>query len=59
MSKRILWSVEVPSHLDNQLERYIKMDAFKTKSGFIRTAVRYRLRKELKNLLRTRRKRED
>lgn len=47
MSKRILWSVEVPRHLNEQLNNYIEIDAFKTKSEFIRTAVRDRLREEI------------
>ena len=50
MSKRILWSVEVPEHLNKQLEGYIEKDAFKTKSEFIRTAVRDRLAEELQKL---------
>lgn len=49
MSKRILWSVEVTPHLNKQLESYIEIDAFKTKSEFIRTAVRDRLKEEMKN----------
>jgi len=50
MSKRILWSVEVTKHLNKQLEDYIERDAFKTKSEFIRTAVRDRLKEERENL---------
>ena len=46
MSKRILWSIEVTAPLNKQLEDYIEMDSFKTKSEFIRTAVRDRLEKE-------------
>jgi len=46
MSKRILWSIEVTEHLNKQLENYIEKDSFKTKSEFIRTAVRDRLREE-------------
>lgn len=46
MSRRIMWTVEVPEHLNKQLEDYIEKDAFKTKSEFIRTAVRDRLREE-------------
>ena len=44
MSKR--WNIPVPPHLDKQLADYIKKDSFKTKSEFIRTAVRDRLEKE-------------
>jgi len=46
MVKRTIWHLEVPSHLNKQLENYIEMDSFKTKSEFIRTAVRDRLEKE-------------
>jgi len=46
VSKRILWSIEVTEHLNKQLEDYIEKDSFKTKSEFIRTAVRDRLREE-------------
>ena len=51
MSKRILWSIEVTGPLNKQLEDYIEMDSFKTKSEFIRTAVRDRLEKEYAKLL--------
>jgi len=44
--KRIIWHLEVPPHLNKQLEQYIQKDAFKTKSEFIRTAVRDRLEEE-------------
>ena len=50
MSKRTIWHLAVPEHLDNQLEAYIEKDAFKTKSEFIRTAVRDRLEEERKKL---------
>lgn len=50
MSKRTLWSVQVSQHLDSQLERYIELDAYETKSEFIRTAVRDRLREEMEKL---------
>ena len=46
MSKRTVWHLEVPPHLDRQLEDYIEKDAYKTKSEFIRTAVRDRLKEE-------------
>jgi len=48
MSKR--WNIPVPEHLDRQLETYIAKDAFKTKSEFIRTAVRDRLEKEQRKM---------
>lgn len=44
------WNIPVPEHLDNQLEEYIEKDAFKTKSEFIRAAVRDRLEVEQKKL---------
>lgn len=40
------WNVPVTDHLDKLLEDYIACDAFKTKSEFIRTAVRDRLEQE-------------
>jgi len=50
MSKRTIWHLEVPPHLNKRLEHYLKEDSFKTKSEFIRTAVRDRLEKENKKL---------
>lgn len=50
MSKRIMWTIEVPPHLNKRLEEYIAKDAFKTKSEFIRAAVRDRLEKENEKL---------
>lgn len=50
MSKRTIWHLEVPVHLNQQLEEYIEKDAFKTKSEFIRTAVRDRLKEENRRL---------
>lgn len=50
MSKRTIWHLEVPPHLDKLLENYIEKDAFKTKSEFIRTAVRDRLKEEMEKL---------
>lgn len=44
------WNVPVPEHLDIQLEEYISKDGFKTKSEFIRTAVRDRLEEERKKM---------
>lgn len=44
------WNVPVPDHLDNMLVDYIAKDAYKTKSEFIRTAVRDRLEKENQKL---------
>ena len=46
--QRTVWHLEVPEHLNELLESYIKTDAYKTKSEFIRTAVRDRLREEMK-----------
>ena len=50
MAKRTIWHLEVPPHLNKQLEDYIEKDAYKTKSEFVRTAVRDRLREENKRL---------
>jgi len=50
MSKRTIWHLEVPDHLNKQLEDYIEKDTFKTKSEFIRAAVRDRLQEENKKL---------
>lgn len=50
MPKRILWCVEVTGLLNEKLENYIEKDAYKTKSEFIRTAVRDRLKEELENM---------
>ena len=50
MSKRTIWHLEVPQHLNQQLEDYIEKDAFKTKSEFIRAAVRDRLKEEVARL---------
>lgn len=47
---RIIWHLEVPVHLDEQLEKYIALDAYKTKSEFIRCSVRERLEIELKKM---------
>ena len=44
--KRTVWHLEVPKHLNQQLEKYIEKDAYKTKSEFIRAAVRDRLKEE-------------
>ena len=49
-TKRILWSIRVPKHLNDSLDRYIDEDSFQTKSEFIRTAVRDRLREERKRM---------
>ena len=54
MSRReVVWNLRVPAHLDEMLERYIKLDAYKTKSEFIRTAVREKLREEFERLKKT------
>ena len=50
MPKTLKWSVPVTEHLNKQLEDYIEKDDFKTKSEFIRTAVRDRLKEELEKL---------
>jgi Arc/MetJ-type ribon-helix-helix transcriptional regulator len=51
MSKTLKrWNIPVPDHLDQQLEEYIEKDAFKTKSEFVRTAVRDRLEEERKKM---------
>ena len=46
MRERIVWHLEVPKHLNKQLEDYLQnpKSQFKTKSEFIRDAVRKRLR---------------
>jgi len=50
MKKRCIWHLEVPEHLDKQLEDYLSSpkSTFKTKSEFIRDAVRKKLRGEVK-----------
>lgn len=45
--KKFFWYVQVTRHLDDILEKYIKRDSFKTKSEFIRAAVRDRLEEEI------------
>jgi len=45
--KRIVWHLEVSEHLDKLVEEYIRKDAFKTKSEFIRDAVREKLEREM------------
>lgn len=52
MRKRTIWHLEVPPHLNEQLENYVAKETFKTKSEFIRTAVRDRLEKEQEKLQR-------
>jgi len=49
--KEIVWNIRVPLHLNELLEEYIKRDAYKTKSEFIRTAVREKLEKELRKFI--------
>jgi len=46
MPKILKWSVPVTDYLNKRLEEYLERDSFKTKSEFIRTAVRDRLEKE-------------
>jgi Arc/MetJ-type ribon-helix-helix transcriptional regulator len=45
--KRTIWHLEVPLHLNKQLEEYIRNNSFATKSECIRTVVREHLKKEL------------
>jgi len=45
--RRILWSIRVTRHLNDLLDKYIEVDAYQTKSEFVRTAVRDRLREEM------------
>ena len=47
-SKR--WNIPITPHLDEILEKYIAKDSYKTKSEFVRTAVRDRLELENKKL---------
>jgi len=42
------WNIPVSDHLDEQLEKYIDKDAYSTKSEFIRSAVREKLKEEKK-----------
>jgi Arc/MetJ-type ribon-helix-helix transcriptional regulator len=51
-TSRTVWNLVVPPHLNKQLEDYITKDAFKTKSEFIRAAVRDRLKIECERLQR-------
>jgi len=44
------WNIPVTEHLNQELEDYIAKDSFKTKSEFIREAVRTRLEEENKKL---------
>jgi len=48
--QRTVWHLEVPPHLNKQLEEYLEKDAYKTKSEFIRVAVRDRLKEENERL---------
>ena len=48
--KRITWTILVPKHLNQMLDEYIASDAYKTKSEFVRAAVRDRLREEIQFL---------
>jgi len=51
MSKQVKrWNIPVPPHLDRQLKEFIKKNAYKTQSEFIRTAVRDRLKEEFERL---------
>ncbi len=46
MSKRTVWVVEVTPHLNELLDNYIDEGSYKTKSEFIRVAVRDKLKEE-------------
>jgi len=48
MKERIVWHLEVPKHLDQQLENYVASpkSTYRTKSEFIRTAVREKLQEK-------------
>ncbi len=48
--KRMVWNLEVTDHLDRQLNQYLNLDGFGTKSEFIRTAVREKLEAEMAKL---------
>ena len=52
MGKRTVWVVEVTPHLNDLLDHYIEGagSSYKTKSEFIRVAVRDRLNQEWENL---------
>ena len=45
-----IWHLQVSDHLNEQLEEYIELDSFSTKSEFIREAVRERLEIEKEKL---------
>lgn len=49
-NRKVFWSVQVPRPLNDMLDKYIDIDAFVSKSEFIRVAVRDRLRFEMKGL---------
>lgn len=49
-NKKPIWIVEAPRGLDQQLEEYVDVGSYSTKSEFIRTAVRDRLEKEIDKL---------
>ena len=44
------WNIPVPDHLDKMVSDYIIKDTFKTKSEFIRAAVRDKLEHEHQKL---------
>lgn len=58
MSKRVFLHLEVSPRLNELLEEHLKQAAFKTKSSFIRTAVRDRLKEE-RNMLESEAKNRD
>ena len=47
-NRKVFWSVQVPRPLNDRLDKYIDIDAFVSKSEFIRVAVRDRLKVEMK-----------
>jgi len=45
-NRKNIWHLVVPAMLDLQLEEFIKKEIFKTKSEFIRAAVKEKLETE-------------
>jgi Arc/MetJ-type ribon-helix-helix transcriptional regulator len=48
MPKRTVWHLEVSPQLNKKLENFIPKDVYRTKSEFIRAAVRDRLQSKMK-----------
>ena len=44
--ERVTWTILVPQQLNALLEEHMRANTYKTKSEFIRTAVRDRLKQE-------------